>query len=135
MNVIHVIFFPVKFLPKFKRVAIFFRKGRFPVRHYVAKLFELFNKVLAEAGVKAKGYYYYIANWENMEKTTWKARKMYMDAVRDLNREIPCRLSVFFDLNKFMRTVIGFSKKFIPVPVATAHNFEELPCPTGHNKA
>ena len=92
---------------------------------YVAKLFELFNKVLAEAGVKAKGYYYYIANWENMEKTTWKARKMYMDAVRDLNREIPCRLSVFFDLNKFMRTVINFSKKFIPVPVATAHNFEE----------
>jgi two-component system, sensor histidine kinase and response regulator len=92
---------------------------------YVAKFFELYGKVLGEAGLKAKGYYYRIINWENLEKITWKARKMYIDAARDLNKKIPCRFSVLFGLNKFMRTIIGFSKQFVPVPVATARNFEE----------
>lgn len=86
---------------------------------YVAKFFELYDKVLAEAGLKAKGYHYRIINWENLEKITWKARKMYIDGVRDLNEKIPCRFSVLFGLNKFMRTIIGFSKQFVSVPVAT----------------
>lgn len=91
----------------------------------VPKFFELYDKVLAEAGLKAKGYYYRIINWENLEKTTWKARKMYIEGVRDLNEKIPCRFSVLFGLNNFMTTIISFSKQFVPLPVVTAHNFEE----------
>ena len=92
---------------------------------HVGKFFDLNEKVLEEAGLKAKGYYYRIINWENLQKTTWKARRMYIDGVRDMNEKVPCKLSAVFGLNKFMKTIIGFSKQFIPIPVTTAHDFEE----------
>ena len=92
---------------------------------YVDKFFDLNEKVLEEAGLTAKGYYYRVINWENLEKTTWKARRMYIDGTKDLNRKVPCKLSVVFGLNKFMKTIIGFSKQFVPIPVTTAHNLEE----------
>ena len=92
---------------------------------HVEEVIDLHEKVLEETGLTEKGYYYRIINWENLEKTTWKSRKMFIDAIRDLNRKIPCKLSVIFGLNKFMRTIIGFSKQFIPIPITTAHNFEE----------
>jgi len=92
---------------------------------YVAKFFDLHEKVLEEAGLAAKGYYYRIVNWENLEKTTWKARRMYIDGIKDLNKKVPCKLSVIFGLNKFMRTIVGFSKQFVPVHITTAHNLEE----------
>jgi len=92
---------------------------------HIEKIIDLHEKVLEETGLTEKGSYYRIINWENLEKTTWKARKMFIDATRDLNRKVPCKLSVIFGLNKFMRTIIGFSKQFVPVPVATARNFEE----------
>ena len=92
---------------------------------YVGKLFDINEKVLEEAGLTAKGYYYRIINWENLQKTTWKARSMYIDGIRDLNRKVPCKLSVVFGLNKFMKAIVGFSKQFIPVPVTNARDFEE----------
>ena len=92
---------------------------------HVEKVVNLHEKVLEEAGLTEKGYYYRITNWGNMEKTTWKARRMFIDAIRDLNRKVPCKLSIIFGLNKFMRKIIGLSKQFVPFPVATAHNLEE----------
>ena len=92
---------------------------------YVEKFFKLHEKVLDEAGLITKGYYYRIINWEKLEKTTWKARKMYIDYIKDLNRKVPCKLSVLYGLNKFMRTIFGLSKQFVPVTINTADNFEE----------
>ena len=92
---------------------------------YVDKFFDLNEKVFEEAGLTAKGYYYRIINWENLQKTTWKARRMYIDGTKELNRKVPCKLSVVFGLNKFMKTIIGFSKQFVPVPITTAHDLEE----------
>jgi len=92
---------------------------------HIEKIIDLHEKVLEETGLTEKGSYYRIINWENLEKTTWKARKMFLDATRDLNRKVPCKLSVIFGMNRFMRTIVGFSKQFVPVPVATARNFEE----------
>ena len=92
---------------------------------HVDKFFEVHEKVLEESGLTAKGYFYRILNWENLEKTTWKARRMYVDGIKTLNRKVPCSLSVLFGLNKFMKKIIGFSKRFVPFPVATAHNLEE----------
>ncbi len=92
---------------------------------YVEKFFKLHEKVLDETGLTAKGYYYRIINWEKLEKTTWKARKMYIDGLKDLNRKVPCNLSVLFGLNKFMSTIIRISKQFVPVPITTAKNLEE----------
>ena len=92
---------------------------------YVDKFFELHEKVLEETGLTAKGCFYRILDWENLQKTTWKARRMYIDGIKDLNRKVPCKYSVIFGLNRFMRTIISISKQFIPFPVTTARNFEE----------
>jgi len=92
---------------------------------HIEKIIDLHEKVLEETGLMEKGSYYRVINWEKLEKTTWKARKMYIDGIKDLDRKIPCRFSVLFGANKFMRTIISFSKQFVPVPVASAHNFEE----------
>ena len=92
---------------------------------HVKKIMDLHEKVLEETGLMEKGSYYRIINWGNLEKTTWRARKLFMDAIRDSNRKVRCKLSVIFDLNVSMRAIIGFSKQFVPVPVATARNFEE----------
>jgi len=92
---------------------------------YVAKFFDLHEKVLEEGGLTAKGYYYRIINWEKLEKTTWKARSMYIDGLKDLNKKVPCKLSVLFGLNKFMSTIIGISRQFVSVPITTARNLEE----------
>ncbi|MCP4577129.1 MAG: response regulator, partial [Deltaproteobacteria bacterium] len=92
---------------------------------HVAAFFKLYEKVLDETGLMTKGAYYRIVNWEKLERSTWKARKLYIDHMKALNSNIPCRLSVFFGLNRFMKAIIGFSKQFTPIPVATALNFEE----------
>ncbi|MBL6971842.1 MAG: PAS domain S-box protein [Desulfobacterales bacterium] len=91
---------------------------------YVEKFFKLHEKVLDEAGLKEKGYFYRILNWEKLEKTTWRARRMYIDGIKDLNKKVPCRLSVGFGLNKFMRAIIRVSKQFVPFPVALTNNLE-----------
>ena len=92
---------------------------------YVEKFFKLHEKVLDETGLTAKGYYYRILNWEKLEKSTWKARRMYIDGLKDFNKRVPCKFSVLFGLNKFMSTIVGISKQFVPVPVTTAKNLEE----------
>ena len=92
---------------------------------YVEKLFKLHKKVLDEAGLTEKGYYYRILNWEKLEKTTWKARRMYIDGLKNLNKKVPCKLSVLFGLNKFMSTITGISKQFISTPITIANNFEK----------
>jgi len=92
---------------------------------HIEKLRVVHEKVLEETGLMEKGYFYRIVNWENLQKTTWKARKMYLDNVKEISKRIPCRFSVLFGANKFMKTIIGFSKQFVPVPVALAHSFEE----------
>ena len=101
---------------------------------YVDKFFELHEKVLEETGLTAKGCFYRILDWENLQKTTWKARRMYIDGIKDLNRKVPCKYSVIFGLNKFMRTIISISKQFIPFPVTTARNFEEAMAFIGRKK-
>ena len=93
---------------------------------YVERFFALHEKVLEEAGLKAKGYYYRIMSWERLERSTLKARKMYIDGLKKLNKKIPCKCSVLFGLNKFMATVVEISRPFISaIPIATAGNFEE----------
>ena len=98
--------------------------GSFKEAH-VGYLFALYQKVFDETGLAGKGYYYSIVNWKKIIKTSWKARKMYIDALIELNKKVPCRFSVIFGLNKFMRTIIEISKQFVPIPVTMANNFEE----------
>ncbi len=91
----------------------------------IDKFFKLHEKVLDETGLTEKGYYYRISNWENLEKTTWKARRIYIDGLKLLQGKVHCKLSVIFGLNKMMRTIIEISKQFAPFPIAAALDFKD----------
>jgi len=91
----------------------------------IDKFFKLHEKVLDETGLTAKGYYHRISNWEKLEKTTWKARRMYINGLKLLQGKVHCQLSVIFGLNKMMRTIIDISKQFAPFPIATALDFKD----------
>jgi two-component system, sensor histidine kinase and response regulator len=92
---------------------------------YVEPFFNLIEKVLDETGLTEKGYYYRIFNWEKLDKTTWTARKMYITGLKNLQGKVSCKLSIFFGLNKMMRTIIDLSKQFVPFSIATATDLED----------
>ena len=92
---------------------------------YVDRFFELNVRVLEESGLVGGDGFFRILNWEKLEKSSWKARKRYIEGLQVLNRKAPCRLSVLFGLNRFMSTIFRISKQFVPFPVAIAGDFEE----------
>jgi signal transduction histidine kinase len=98
--------------------------GRWKESH-VEQFICLHEKVIREAGLTQKGYFYRIVNWESLEKSTWKARKMYIEGLNEINKKIPCKLAVVFGLNKFMKTLVGISSPFISYPVMVANDLQE----------
>jgi PAS domain S-box-containing protein len=92
---------------------------------HIEKYFELHQKVLCESGLMQKGYYYRIINWENFESIPWKARLMYMQGLKELNKKTPCRLSVIFGLNYFMKALVAINRPFVSIPVMVARNFQD----------
>ena len=52
----------------------------------IDQFFKLNKKVLDESGLTQKGYYYRIVNWERLESSTWKARRMYMERINEINK-------------------------------------------------
>ena len=93
--------------------------------HHVEKFFALHEKVLSDAGLTQKGYYYRIINWEGFESISWKARLMYMAGLKELNRKTPCKLSVIFGLNKFMKALVTINRPFVSIPVFVAKDFQD----------
>jgi signal transduction histidine kinase len=98
--------------------------GRWKESH-VEQFICLHEKVIREAGLTQKGYFYRIVNWKSLEKSTWKARKMYIEALNEIDEKIPCKLAVVFGLNKFMKTLVGISSPFISYPVMVANDLQE----------
>ena len=92
---------------------------------HVKKFFELHEKVLGDAGLTQKGYYYRIINWEGFESIAWKARLMYLAGLKELNRKTPCKLSVIFGLNKFMKALVTINRPFVSIPVFVAKDFQD----------
>jgi len=99
-------------------------QGRLKEPH-VEKFFELYEKVLQEAGLTQKGYYYRIINWERFEGIPWKARSMYIEGFKALNKKTPCRLSVIFGLTKFMKLLVAINRPFVSIPVMVAKDFPD----------
>ena len=91
----------------------------------IDQFFKLNKKVLDESGLTQKGYYYRIVNWERFESSTWKARRMYMEGINEINKKTPCKVAVIFGLNKFMKTLIGISSPFVSSPVIAANDLQE----------
>ncbi len=91
----------------------------------IESYFELHEKVLDETGLTQKGYYYRIINWEHFESIPWKARLMYMQGLKELNRKTPCRLSVIFGLNHFMKALVTINRPFVSIPVIVAKDFQD----------
>lgn len=91
----------------------------------IDQFFKLNKKVLDESGLTQKGYYYRIVNWERFESSTWKARRMYMEGINEINKKTPCKAAAIFGLNKFMKTLIGISSPFVSSPVIAANDLQE----------
>ena len=91
----------------------------------IDQFFKLNKKVLDESGLTKKGYYYRIVNWERFESSTWKARRMYMEGINEINKKTPCKAAAIFGLNKFMKTLIGISSPFVSSPVIAANDLQE----------
>jgi hypothetical protein len=62
--------------------------GRLTEDH-VEQFIGLLEKVISEAGLAQKGYFYRIINWEGLSGSTWKARRMYMEGLKEINRKTP----------------------------------------------
>jgi PAS domain S-box-containing protein len=91
----------------------------------VEQFIGLHQKVLDEAGLTQKGYFYRIANWERLESSTWKARRMYMAGLNAITKKTPSKLLVVFGLNKFMKTLVGVSTPFVSSPVLVANDLQD----------
>jgi PAS domain S-box-containing protein len=85
----------------------------------------LHKKVFDEAGLTQKGYFYRIINWEQFDSSTWKARRMYMEWLNKLNKKTPCKLTVIFGLNKFMKALVSINRPFVSIPVMVAKNLQD----------
>ena len=92
---------------------------------HVDKYFELHEKVLHETGLSEKGYYYRIINWERFESIPWRARLKYMSGLKELNEKTPCRLSVIFGLNNFMKALVAINRPFVSIPVMVAKDLQD----------
>ena len=92
---------------------------------HIAQFVGLLQKVISETGLAQKGYFYRIINWEGLSSSTWKARRMYMEGLREVNKKTHCKLMVGFGLNKFMKTLVGISSPFVSSPVIVANDLQE----------
>ncbi len=92
---------------------------------HVADIFEVFETVLKETGLTDKGGYYHAFNMTNLTKINWRAIRKFIAAARTSLEKTPCRLSVAFGMNAFMANVLGFGRRFVSIPVATAHNLAD----------
>ena len=91
----------------------------------VEQFIALHKKVLDESGLTQKGYFHRIANWERLESSTWKARRMYMAGLKEITQKTPSKLLVVFGLNKFMKTLVGVSTPFVSSPVFVANDLQD----------
>lgn len=92
---------------------------------YIDRFFALHEKVISEAGLSEKAGYFKIMNWEKLENTTWKARQIYRKRLAEFNKKTPCRLTVLFGTNPFMKTVINMSRMLAPFKVIVADNLDQ----------
>jgi len=91
----------------------------------VEQFISLHEKVIHEAGLTQKGYFYRIVNWERFERSTWKARRMYIEGLKEINKKTPCKLLVIFGLNMFMKALVGVSSPFVSSPVIVAKDLQD----------
>ena len=99
-------------------------RGKLKESH-VEQFISLHEKVLQESGLTQRGYYCRIVNWERFESTTWKARRMYMHGLNEINNKTPCRMSVIFGLNKFMKALVAINRPFVSIPVFIAKDLQD----------
>lgn len=92
---------------------------------YIEPFFELVAKVIHEAGFSEKIGYFRIMDWEKLERSTWKARHLYNKKMEELNKIMPCRLTVVFGVNAIMKTVINMSRMVLPFNVVVASNLNQ----------
>ncbi len=115
--------FSVRFITLGDEILLSEATGKLSNEH-ADRFFKLHHQVLKEMKMPS-GHYYRVANWRKLKGTTWSARKLYMEGQIKLAEEFPCVLSVGFELNKYMKTVINVSRPFVAFPLVIAASYED----------
>jgi len=69
--------------------------------------------------------YYRLMDWSALKHVSWKARGLYMQEMRLLQKEYPCAMAVLYGLGPFARAVYNASRHFLPIPIVAAKDREE----------
>ena len=91
---------------------------------YADKYFIFQAKVFSEMKLKTKECYY-IANWEKLEGSSWKARKAFIDGVKEINKKYQFKFGIVFGLNNVMNLFLNISKQFVPFSKFTAKSLDD----------
>lgn len=66
---------------------------------------------------RPRGLWYAIADWAGVGAVQWQARVHYIERLKALHDEFPCRFAAVFGLNRTMRMMINVSRRFSPIGV------------------
>lgn len=70
------------------------------------------------------GFEYFIAGVSDLKGGSRRARKLYMDSLKEWNAYKPFRMYIIYGANRFMRTAANLARPFMPFKVRTAKDFE-----------
>ncbi len=93
--------------------------------HHVDELFVTYEKVINESGIAKRGWHYEIADWGELGKATWRARKAFIDKFKESHKKYPCKLYVIFGFSHFLHAVIRVSGQFFAAPIVTAKDYND----------
>ena len=100
-------------------------RGSFRTAEEVREFQTVLSRVLRE-WILPGNEYFRLMEWTGFKYATMKARSLYADCMKDLQKEYPCKLAVLYGMSSFARAAFTVSKPFLPsVPIITASDFDE----------
>ncbi|MBN8217109.1 MAG: HAMP domain-containing histidine kinase [Spirochaetes bacterium] len=90
-------------------------RGKLKESHLDA-IFAAYRAALSSMA-RPRGLWYAIADWEGVRAVQWQARVHYIERLKALHDEFPCRFAAVFGLNRTMRMMINVSRRFSPIGV------------------
>lgn len=85
----------------------------------------LHEQAIRSSPLAEKRAYVYVLNLKDTRGIAWRARKVYVDAIRDLNARYPLREVVFFGANRRLRAAISIARPLVPFPVRLVDTLPE----------
>ncbi len=91
---------------------------------HIEAVFEKSRQVLAEMNLQSGGYYR-VANWRHLSRISWKAKRLYIEGLADLNTQFPCFLTVIAGVHHLVGFMVKIGPSPAPIKVDTANDLAE----------